>query len=236
MSTHDHSSWLTSTWPFVRSQLPDAPATVVEIGCGELGGFVPMLRQDGYDAVGVDPEAPDGSEYHQTEFEQYDVERPVDAIVASASLHHVADLGDVLARVSAALVEGGVLVIVEWEWERFDEPTARWCFARLPAEPDESHPGWLSHHQAGWSASQQLWDDYLSGWAREECLHTGEAMLTELDARFERRVFERRPYFFADLADTSEADEQDAIDAGEIQAACLRTSWIRRSGHENPKR
>ncbi len=230
MSSHAHSSWLPTIWPFVRSQLPDAPATVIEIGCGELGGFVPMLRQEGFDAVGVDPEAPDAPEYHQTAFEQYAVERPVDAIVACASLHHVADLGDVLARVSGALVQGGLLVVVEWEWERFDEPTSRWCFARLPTEQDESHPAWLSHHQAEWSSSQQPWDDYLSAWAREEGLHTGEAMLTELDTRFDRQMFERRPYFFADLADTSEADEQDAIDAGQIQATCLRTSWTRASG------
>jgi len=29
---------------------------MVEVGCGPLGGFVPMLRADGYDAVGIDPQ------------------------------------------------------------------------------------------------------------------------------------------------------------------------------------
>jgi hypothetical protein len=33
------------------------------------------------------------------------------------------------------LVPGGVLVVVEWAWERFDEATARWCFARLTPQP-----------------------------------------------------------------------------------------------------
>jgi hypothetical protein len=52
--------WLAAVWPFARDQLPLAPATVLEVGCGTLGGFVPVLLDAGYQAVGVDPEAPDG--------------------------------------------------------------------------------------------------------------------------------------------------------------------------------
>jgi hypothetical protein len=52
--------WLAAAWPFVRAQVPSAPARVLEIGCGPLGGFVPALLAGGYEAVGVDPEAPDG--------------------------------------------------------------------------------------------------------------------------------------------------------------------------------
>src|SRR5712691_5747822 len=80
--------WLAAVWPFVHRWLPAPPATVVEIGCGPPGGFVPMLRAAGYDASGVDPEAPDGPEYHRTEFERYQVPGPAAAVVACASLHH----------------------------------------------------------------------------------------------------------------------------------------------------
>jgi hypothetical protein len=52
--------WLAAVWPFVRDQLPPAPASVLEVGCGTLGGFVPVLLDGGHQAVGVDPEAPDG--------------------------------------------------------------------------------------------------------------------------------------------------------------------------------
>ena len=48
--------WLDTLWPLIRARLPAAPARVVEVGCGSLGGFVPMLRADGYDAVGIDPQ------------------------------------------------------------------------------------------------------------------------------------------------------------------------------------
>src|SRR5438270_650005 len=61
--------WIAALWPKVRSFLPPAPATIVELGCGRFGGFVPRLRESGYSAVGVDPAAPDGNDYRRVEFE-----------------------------------------------------------------------------------------------------------------------------------------------------------------------
>jgi len=39
--------WLDALWPLIRARLPAAPARVIEVGCGSLGGFVPMFRADG---------------------------------------------------------------------------------------------------------------------------------------------------------------------------------------------
>jgi SAM-dependent methyltransferase len=150
---------LGAVWPFVRSQLPLAPTWVLEVGCGTLGGFVPALLASGYHAVGVDPEAPEGPGYRQIEFERYEPPQPVDCVVASLSLHHVADLNEVLDRLGAVLAPGGVLVVVEWAWERFDEATARWCFARLASPNPGEEPGWLHKAQERWAASGQRWDD-----------------------------------------------------------------------------
>ena len=95
--------WLAATWPVVRAALPDPPARVVELGCGTLGGHVPVLRAAGYDALGVDPEAPEGPEYRRVEFERLeDPPRETAAIVASASLHHVEDPGEVLDAMGRA--------------------------------------------------------------------------------------------------------------------------------------
>jgi SAM-dependent methyltransferase len=219
--------WLAAVWPFVRDQLPPAPARVLEVGCGLLGGVVPALLDGGYQAVGVDPEAPEGSDYQRVELERYDPPWPVDGVVASTSLHHVADLDEVLDRLAAMLVPGGMLVVVEWAWERFDEATARWCFARLtPPAPDEE-PGWLHRHQERWAASGQPWNDYCRTWAEQEGLHPGGEILRGLDARFVRQLYAEGPYFFADLADTSEAEEQAAIDAGQIQAGGIRYAATR---------
>ncbi|HEU4426304.1 MAG TPA: methyltransferase domain-containing protein [Pilimelia sp.] len=214
--------WLAAMWGFVREHLPAAPAAVLEIGCGPLGGFVPALRAAGYAAVGVDPEAPDEPGYHRIEFEDYPIAEPVQAVVACTSLHHVDDLDRVLDRVRAALAADGVVVVVEWARERFDEATARWCFARLGATGSGDEPGWLHRRRDEWMASGLSWDEYVRSWADAEGLHTGERILHGLRARFEERACAVGPYFFADLASTRAADEQAAIDAGEIFATGIR--------------
>lgn len=214
-------SWMGPLRPFVHSRLPPAPASVVEIGCGTTGGFVPALRQSGYEAVGVDRTAPEGPDFRRVDFEQYEPPRPVDAIVASRSLHHVADVDDVLDRVAAALRPGGVIVVAEWAWERFDEATARWCFARLRPSPADE-PGWLERRREGWLASGETWPAYFEKWAEGHGLQRSDQVLAGLDARFERTFCSYAPYFFADLAVGSERDEQAAIDAGGIRATGIR--------------
>lgn len=208
--------WLAAVWPSVRGPLPPAPAVVVEIGCGPLGGFVPRLEAAGYEVTGIDPEAPPGSSYRRAEFEHSDLPGRVDAIVACTSLHHVDDLAGVLDLVHAALLPGGTVVVVEWARERFGEATARWCFGRLP-EPGPD-PGWLHRLHAEWQESGRSWDAFLLSWVQAEGLHAGLDILNGLDARFDCRSLGFGPYFFPDLAGTSEADEQAAIDAGLIEA------------------
>jgi SAM-dependent methyltransferase len=212
--------WLSALWPRIQQYLPPAPATIVELGCGGLGGFVPRLRQSGYEALGIDPQAPNGAEYVQAEFEHSDLPTPLHGVIACTSLHHVADPGEVVAKIAAGLDPGGVLVVVEWDWEAIGEETARWAFER--AEPDS----WLSRRQEGWKASGQPWDGYFRTWASEHGIHGAPALLRELDERFQRVVCERGPFFFADLVQTGEADELEAISSGKIPA--VRIDYVGR--------
>ena len=218
--------WLAAVWPSVRAPLPAPPAHVLEIGCGPLGGFVPMLRAGGYGATGIDPEAPEGAGFRRVGFEDYQPSHPADAIIACTSLHHVADLGHVLDLAAVALVPAGVLVVVEWARERFDEATAGWCFARLPA-PGEDR-GWLNDRYEQWQASGRPWDVYCRSWADGEGLHSGEDILRELRVRFETRELGYGAYFFPDLTGTSEADELAAIDSGQILANRIQYHGMRR--------
>ncbi len=218
--------WLAAIWPVVRGQLPAAPAWVTELGCGPLGGFVPRLRAAGYQAVGVDPAAPDGPWYRRVEFERYVPPGPADAVLACTSLHHVADLGEVLELIQAALAPGGTLVVVEWARERFDEATARWCCARLP--PAGGEPSWLQELCAQWRDSGQPWDACCRSWAAAERLHTGQDILAALGRRFDATgPVSYGPYFFPDLAGTTEHDEQAAIDRGQIQPGRIRYTGLR---------
>ena len=127
-SASPDGTWLAATRPFVRSQLPPPPARVIELGCGQFGGHVPALIRAGWDATGVDPQAPEGAAYRRAAFEDYRPDGPADAVIASVSLHHVEDPGAALGHAAEILGPDGTLVVVEWISEDFDEATARWCF------------------------------------------------------------------------------------------------------------
>ena len=174
-----------------------------------------MLRREGHDAVGVDPRAPDGPHYPQTEFERYEPPQEFDVVVASTSLHHVADLDEVLDKFQAVLAPGGLVIVVEWAWERVDERTVRWCFARL--DPDDE-PNWLHHRRDEWVESGESWSAYFNAWTAAEGLHSSQRIRVGLDARFDGMVSALGPYYFPELAHTTVSDEQAAIDAGVIRA------------------
>jgi SAM-dependent methyltransferase len=207
------------SWSFVRGRLPPAPASVVEIGCGSAGGFVPALLREGYDAVGIDPNAPDAPEFQRIPFERYEPVQPVAAVVASNSLHHVGDLDALAGRIQDVLRADGTLVVVEWAWERFDDATAQWCFARLA---NGGEPSWLHRRRDDWVASGRPWDEYFPAWAGGHDLHPGEEVVRSLDARFVRCSYAEGPCFFPDLAGVTEEDEQAAIDTGQIRATGIR--------------
>jgi hypothetical protein len=79
-----------------------------------------------------------------------------------------------------------------------------------------------------WLASGHEWPSYVRGWAERERLHPGEVLVRLLDERLERRLLRHGPYFFADLAGTTEDDEQTAIDAGHIHATRIDYVGTRR--------
>ncbi|MGZ4284821.1 MAG: hypothetical protein ACXVHB_11725 [Solirubrobacteraceae bacterium] len=133
----------------------------------------------------------------------------------------MADPAAVLERVAGALDADGMVIVVEWDWEAFDEATVRWCLER-EVQPD----GWLRRRLDAWAESGQPWQSAFQGWAAEHGLHGAQALVAELDRRFERVVFDRGPYLFTELVDTSASDEQRAIDAGEIPA--LRVDYVGR--------
>ena len=119
---------------FVRAALPEPPARVLEVGAGD-GELAAALAAAGYEVVAIDPASEtDGVRrvaLHELE------EPPFDAAVAVVSLHHVEPLAESFERLAALVRPGGVLVVDEIDFERFDERAARWWLDHRPDHPGD---------------------------------------------------------------------------------------------------
>src|SRR5205823_14022824 len=133
-----------------------------------------------------------GEHYRRIEFERCDLPVQLDGVIACTSLHHVADPNEVVTKIADAIVRTGVVIIVEWDWESFDESTARWCSDRA------EYGSWLQRRLDGWRGSGRPWEDYFRSWASEHGIHSARELLDRLDDRFQRVACERGPFLFAD--------------------------------------
>jgi SAM-dependent methyltransferase len=145
-------------------------------------------------------------------------------VIASLSLHHVADPGAVLDHVCDVLAPGGTLVVIEWISECLDEATAQWCFHHQLRD----HEGaWLAELCSEWTESALSWGVFFRGWLERHGLHSASTIRRALDARFVTTHDSSGPYYFPDLLDADATVEQSAIDAGAIKAGCLRYAGLR---------
>jgi hypothetical protein len=199
---------------FVLSQLPPAPARVLEIGCGKEGGVTPALAAAGYDVLGVDPRAPEGPLFRQTTLEELEPER-YDAVVAARVLHHVADLDVALDLLAAA---APLLILDEFAWERMDEPTVEWYEGQ--------------HRMLALAGSEPPGPPDLAEWRREHAdLHPSDALRAAIDARYEETRLEWRPYLYRWLGGPAAfALEQMLIDSDLIRAVGFRYVAVTNAG------
>jgi hypothetical protein len=181
---------------------------VLEVGCGREGGIVEALAEAGYEALGIDPEAPTGPRFRAITLEQLD-EEPFDAVIVERVLHHVHPLGpavDKLARLAP------LLVLDEFAWERIDEPSREWYEAqhRVLRAAGREPPGPPDLER--WRAT---WDD----------LHPSDVVRAELARAYEQLLFEWRPYLYRWLGGpATELLEQTLVDGDAIRAIGFR--WV----------
>lgn len=233
------------TLAFLDAALPRARGRLLEVGCGK-GEVAAGLVERGFEVTALDssdeavaaarargvaaragrfPELPghDGA--------------PFDAVLFARSLHHIPALGPTLDRARELLRPGGVLVVEDFAWERVDRSTAVWGYGLLGAF---ASAGLLPEGE--WDAH----GDALATWRRQhedEGLHTGERMLSEIGARFDRASSEPAPYFYryfsrhledhgrgAEISGRVLAAERELIAAGGIAPLGLRIT-ARRPEH-----
>lgn len=192
---------------FVLSQLPAAPARVLEVGTGGDGELALELDRAGYDVVAIDPMAPqDEGIFRRIKLEELDADELFHGIVAVRVIHHLTDLGAALDRIRDHLRPGGALVLEEIGWDLLDEATAAWLYER-----QTERPGSLEEFRREWA------DEHVG-------LHGFEAMRVELDVRFRERFFSWEPFLYKYLEDraTAESLERSLIDADAIRAVGWR--------------
>ena len=200
---------------FVLSQLARTPSRVLEIGCGD-GQVALALAASGHDVTAIDPVAPDGPIFERVTLEEFAPAQTFDVVVASRSLHHVADLAHAVDKIAQL---APLLVVDEFAWDRFDERTAAWYLVHL----DDSS-----------SSVQQClrdWDEEHAG------LHGSETLRTTFDRRFRERHFAWRPYLYRYAGvRADEESERAVIDAGGINALGFRYVGLRDDAAGHPAR
>ena len=195
---------------YARSQLPPPPARVLEVGCGREGGVAPALAAAGYDVLAIDPEAPEGPLYRRTTLEELDDPGPFDAVVAGRVLHHVHPLGPALDKLAGL---ARLLVLDEFAWNHMDGPTVEWYEAQ--------------HRLLRAAGREPKGPPDLAEWhARHSDLHPFETLRAEVDARYEERHFEWRPYFYRWL----EGPATEGLEEGLIAAGAIRPIGFRYAG------
>jgi hypothetical protein len=197
---------------FVLDQLPAAPGRVLEVGCGREGGLVAMLLDAGYDALGVDPHAPDGPNYRQARLEEVDGEW--DAVVAGRVLHHVHPLDGAIAHLASL---APLLVVDEFAWDRIDADAQDWYEGQ--------------HRMLVAAGADPLGPSSLDEWrAHHTDLHPHGALLDALRVHYHERVFEWVPYLHRWLGGpSSEALEGTLVGAGAFAAIGYRWAGTRRA-------
>lgn len=198
---------------FVLSNLPPAPARVLEVGCGR-GELALRVEAAGHDVVAIDPDAPSGPPFLRVTLEQLENQDPFDAVIASRSLHHIHDLDGALDRIHALLRPSGTVVVNEHAYELMDEATAEWYFER---RREHAHGGGAHPAPPSLEACTEEWHGHHAE------LHRSDTMLAALDQHFERRQLEWGPYLFEELGPATSADEERSlIEAGRIRATGFR--------------
>jgi SAM-dependent methyltransferase len=196
---------------FVLAALPPAPARILEVGAGS-GELAAALRSAGYDVVAIDPasESPD-----VRAVSLHELEEPIasfDAAVAVVSLHHVDPLEESCRHLGAIVRPGGLLIIDEFDVERFDERAARWLIdARGPTLSEE--------HRDPEGLVAEL-GEHLHGFAR---------IRATLDEWFEVGEPVRGPYLYRwDLPPGLRETEEELIATGRLPATGARLVSARR--------
>jgi SAM-dependent methyltransferase len=190
---------------FVRANLPEPPARVLEIGAG-AGRLARALRAGGYEVLAIDPD-PGHDDVRQVALA--DLDEPAGsfaAAVAVVSLHHVEPLEESCRRLGELVEPGGTLVVDEFDVGRFDLTAAAW---------------WLAQRRALGEPQPKTADELVE--EHRHHLHPLARIVAALEPHFEVGPPVRGAWLHRwDLGESLRALEEEAIARAELPATGAR--------------
>jgi SAM-dependent methyltransferase len=196
---------------FVRANLPEPPARVLEVGAG-AGSLARALRAAGYDVLAIDPKSDSEDVRAVALSELNEPAGSFAAAVAVVSLHHVDPLEESCGRLAELVQRGGTLVIDEFDAGAFDLGAAAW---------------WLGQRAAIGQPQPQSAEELVAD--HREHLHPLERILEALEPYFELGPPLRGAWLHRwNLGDSLRAVEEDAIARGQLRAVGARLVGRRR--------
>lgn len=196
---------------FVRANLPEPPARVLEVGAG-AGRLARALGAAGYDVVAIDPRS-DRDDVRAVALA--DLDEPAGSFAAAVtvvSLHHVDPLEESCRRLGEVVEPGGALVIDEFDVGAFDLGAAAW---------------WLDQRAALGEPQSQTAEELVAD--HREHLHPLERIVAALEPQFELGPPLRGPWLHRwNLGDSLRAVEEEAIARGRLRAVGARLVGRRR--------
>jgi len=170
---------------------------VVEVGAGP-GHLARRLQADGVSVTALDLSPPpyvdsSGVRWVQGDFLAFDDE-PFDAVLFTASLHHITPLDAAVERARALLAPGGVLVVDDFDLEAPDEATARWYYeVQELLAATGTYDAWRLHAPRDLPPLQRWQAEHEHHGAP---LHTGRVMLAGIEAAVGPPEVARGPYLY----------------------------------------
>jgi len=190
---------------FVRANLPEPPARVLEVGAG-AGTLARALRQVGYDVLAIDPKSA-GDDVRKVALADLD-EPPGSfaAAIAVVSLHHVDPLEESCRRLGELVEPGGTLVVDEFDVGAFDVRAAAW---------------WLEQRRALGETRPETPEELVA--EHRNHLHPLDRVVAALAPHFELGPPIRGPWLHRwDLGESLRAVEEEAVARGTLPATGAR--------------